>query len=271
MDDISATQFGRLVTESAALHFAKRLAHSEPNGAPSSAVLSNPSQQYVMEVLNHLYAVRSAVRDSESLVDQVRIPPPEPWLREMCLDADRYRQQLLDLFTIVIHSVLDRTLLLTNVVCRLEIAPRDCSLRAIAQATLRTGLSISNELVSLREAVLPIADARHLFAHRGEHRDAGVFSAVQRAKLITQGMHADTTGLVFNDTGAVAGLLRIMEADLRSVSAPLVRVLSKLCVPFDAALDSIGGPDIPSAEELSKAKAMIEYFAGGERPGFLSR
>jgi hypothetical protein len=269
MDRIGTASFEDLVAKHGALHFMKRLAHTEPDGTPQREVMKRPSQQYVLSVINHLSTVRLAMAESRSFIDQVEIPPPESWLREMELDTDVYRQQLLDLFTIVVHSVLDRTLLLINAVCDFGIPPRECSLNAIRRATAQAGLSFSSELSSLRDAVLPIADSRHLFAHRGEHRDAGTFSAVVRAKVITQAWDAPTEGVEFNDVGALRELLRIMASDLQSVKGPLVLVLDQLCTSFLANLEAVGGPDVPSHDELARAEAMIQYFGGGEKPGFM--
>lgn len=269
MDDIGTTSFEDLVRAHSALHLMKRFAYLESDGTPQPEVIQRPSQQYEQCVYNHLCAVQSAMADSRSFIKQVEIPPPESWLREMELSRDKYRRQILDLFTIVVHSVLDQTLLLINAVCDFKIPPRDCSLKSIKRAATEAGISFSGELAALRDAVLPIADSRHLFAHRGEHRNVGLFSLVDRFKVITQAFHRSTVGIEFNDAGALAELLQVMESDLQRVTQPLVLLLDQLCAPFLASFEKFGGPDVPNDEELARATGVLKYFRGGEKPGFM--
>ena len=270
MDRIGTRSFEDLVDKHSALHFMKRLAHLGPEGIPAAEELNRPSQKYVLCVSIHLSAVRSALAEGHSLASQVEIPPPESWLREMELDKDKYRQQSLDLFTIVVHSVLDRTLLLVNAVCDLGILERNCSLRNITRATANPEPSLAAPLSSLWNAVIPIADARNHFAHRGRHREEGTFSAVARAKVVTRSFDVPTDDVLFNDAGAVAELLRIMRSDLQSVSQPLIAVLDLLCAPFVSHLKSLGGTDLPTPDEMVRAEAVLSYFGGGEKPGFMS-
>ena len=94
-------------------------------------------------------------------------------------------------------------------------------------------------------------------------------SKVVRAKAIIKAWGAPNGVVDFDDARCVAELLKVMEADLKSVTTSLVSVLEVLCSPFLNTLTALGGPDSPDDDEVAKAKAAIEYFQGGAKPKFI--
>ena len=261
--------FVQTVQGHSSLQWLKRLAHSDSNGLPDQSILDAPPQKLVLEVSKLLVRVRSVISDASSFIKQVEIPPPDTWLKEMDLTADSYRQQMLDLFTIVTHSVTDRVLLLVNFIFDLSFPSRSCSFRNIKGAIDKTDENVGAHLLQLRAATEVVAAPRHFFVHRGEHRHVSLFSEVYRVKLITKAFHVPTEGFSFNDYGAIEELLSTMRTDLRSINLVLIPALDSLHNAYLHKIEVIGGPDIPSQEELSRATEVMKYFEGGPKPDFM--
>ncbi|MCX6096687.1 MAG: hypothetical protein NT125_08290 [Candidatus Bipolaricaulota bacterium] len=213
--------------------------------------------------------VEEGLWESYLLILQARTPPPAEWLASVELSAESFLQQILNHFTVVLFSTLDRCLLVTNHVLALGLHDRLASHAAIRKELASVDGVAEQKFAELETAVRPLSDARHFFAHRGEPRKIKLFSEVARAKKILDAWGAPPAGIAFNEAGARAQILGQMESDLGSIRPRATAALDSLSPFYASRLAFLGGVDHPSPEERQRAAAVMRYFKGGERPRFM--
>lgn len=250
------------------LHFAKRLAYIDENGCPPEWILNDPRHMYVQEASHRLALLHTAVTDAKGLISQATNPPPDDWLSSVGLTRDKYVQQMVDIFTLLLHSTADRALLLTNAVLSLGIEPRKLSLKEISKKLQNQG-EIITALSLIHSCISHLSDARNQFAHRGERRYVGQFSDVVRVKVILNNFECPSNQVRFADYEAVQRLKADMLSDLISVETALEQVVENLLPSYLAEIESLGGPDTPNSDETARAQAALAYFKGGTRPAFM--
>lgn len=250
------------------LHFVKRLAYIDENGFPPESILADPRHMYVQETSHRLALLHAAMDDAEGLITQATNPPPDDWLSSVGLTRDKHVQQLVDLFTLLLHSTADRALLLTNAVLRLEIEPRKLNLKEISKKLQSQGKIIA-ALRSVHSCIAHLSDPRNQFAHRGERRYVGQFSDVVRMKVILKEFECPSEKVRFADLEALHRLKADMLSELISVKTVVGQVDGYLLQSYLAQIESLGGPDTPNADEIARAKAALAYFGGGPRPAFM--
>lgn len=251
-----------------ALHFAKRLAHIDENGSPPNWILTDPRHMYVQMASHRLTLLRTAVADAKGLITQAENPPPDDWLGTVGLTRDKYVQQVVDLFTLLLHSTADRALLLTNAVLCLGIDPRKLSIKEISKKLHNQG-DIIAALRSVHFCISHLSDPRNQFAHRGERRYVGQFSDVARMKVILKKFECPSDQIQLADLEAFQRLKADMLSELIAVEAVLEPVVESLLPSYLAKIESLGGPDTPNDEETARANAALAYFKGGIRPAFM--
>lgn len=250
------------------LHFVKRLAYIDENGFPPESILANPRHMYVQEASHRLTLLHAAIDDAKGLITQVANPPPDDWLSSVGLTRDKYVQQLVDLFTLLLHSTADRALLLTNAILRLEIEPRKLNLKEISKKLQGQGEIIA-ALRSVHSCIAHLSDPRNQFAHRGESRYIGQFSDVVRMKVILKEFECPSDQVRFADLEALQRLKADMLSELISVKTVVGQVVGHLLQSYLTQIESLGGPDTPNADEIAHSKAALAYFRGGPRPAFM--
>lgn len=251
-----------------ALHFAKRLAYIDENGHPPAWILTDPRHLYVQETRHRLALLHVAVADAKCLITQIENPPPDDWLRAVGLTHDKYVQQIVDLFTLLLHSTADRALLLTNSVLRLGIEPRKLGIKEISKKQQGQG-EIITALKSVNSCISHLSDPRNQYAHRGERRYVGQFSDVVRLKVILKKFECPLDHVQFADFEALHRLKAEMLSELISVERALEQVLESLLPGYLAQIELLGGPDTPNADETARSQAALKYFKGGVRPAFM--
>ncbi|WP_402719857.1 hypothetical protein [Janthinobacterium rivuli] len=250
------------------LHFLKRLAYMDESGCPPQWILTDQRHLYVQEASHRLVLLRAAIADARGLITQATNPPPEEWIASVGLTQDKYIQQKVDLFTLVLHSTADRAFLLTNAVLNLGVEPRKLSLKEISKK-LQNESEIIAALNSVHSSTLHLADSRNRFAHRGERRYVGQFSNVTRLKAIVRMLEFQSEKIQFADSEASQRLEADLQSELSSVENVLEQLLENLLPGYLAQIQLLGGPDTPNADEIARAEAALVYFKGGDRPAFM--
>ncbi|ELB2790463.1 Cthe_2314 family HEPN domain-containing protein [Aeromonas hydrophila] len=267
-DAVSEKSLAEHIDDHFGLHFTKRLAYLDENGCPPEWILTDPRHRYVQEVNHRLVLLHAAVADAKGVITQAENPPPDDWLSSVGLTRDKYVQQMVDLFTLLLHSTADRTLLLTNAVLSLEIEPRKLSLKEISKK-LQNQDQIVAALRSVHSCVSHLSDPRNHFSHRGERRYVGQFSDVVRMKVILKKLECPSDQVQFADLEAFQRLKADMLSELISAEIVVEQVVEHLLPGYLAQIESLGGPDTPNADEAARAKAALAYFRGGTRPAFM--
>jgi len=265
---VSEKSLSEHIDEHFALHFSKRLAYIDENGCPPEWILTDPRHMYVQEVSHRLALLHAAVADAKGLITQAENPPPDDWLNSVGLTRNKYVQQMVDSFTLLLHSTADRALLLTNAILRLGIEPRKLSLKEISKKLQSQGEIIA-ALHSAHSSTSHLSDARNQFAHRGERRYVGQFSDIARVKVILKKFECPSDQVQFGDLEASQRLKADLLSELISVETVLEQVVEILLPSYLAQIESLGGPDAPNADETARAKAALAYFKGATRPAFM--
>jgi hypothetical protein len=263
-DLIAASPFVKLVYSYSAAHLVRRLANLGPNGVPPSWCLNSPVHQFVLSVWNELGNVQNVYSNACSLECQVANPTPESWREKFGQSEDEFRQQTLDLFTTIVFSALDRTLLLVNDACDLGMTRQESTLGNTRKRLASGDASICTSLIVLRDAVQPLADSRHFFVHRGESRHIDLFNHMRHARQILKAFKADD--ISFDDAGAIGKLLGTMRDDALRAAEANRGVLDALTGRFQVRVDELGGIEHPTKSEFARAQEVIRYFAGGPAP-----
>lgn len=251
-----------------AQHFAKRLAYIDEDGRPPEWMLNDPRHMYVQEASHRLALLHAAVTDAKGLITQVENPPPDDWLSSVGLTLDKYVQQIVDIFTLLLHSTTDRALLLTNAVLNLGIESRKLSLKGISEKLQNQGEIIA-ALRSIHSCISHLSDPRNQFTHRGERRYIGQFSDVVRLKVILKQFKCPSDQVQFAEFEAFQRLTADMQSELISAETALEQVVEKLLPGYLAQIELLGGPDTPNADETARSQAALTYFKGGTRPPFM--
>ena len=191
--------------------------------------MTDPRHMYVQEASRRLALLHAAVADAKGLITQVENPPPDDWLSSVGLTRDRYVQQIVDLFTLLLHSTTDRALLLTNAVLSLGIESRKLSLKEISKKLQNQG-EIVTALRSVHSCISHLSDPRNQFAHRGERRYVGQFSDVVRVKVILKKFECPSDQVQFANFEAFQRLKADLQSELISVEAALNRLLKISCL-----------------------------------------
>lgn len=160
---------------------------------------------------------------------------------------------------------MDRTLLLTNAVLGLRITLRNCTLGNLKKVLNSRLPDLVAKLTELDRTIKPIADARHLFAHRGQSRVIAMFSAIGYAKAAAQALGAPVEGVHFNDEQALKELLQTMHQDIDMIEREVGPVLDTLHKPYLEHLQELGGVTIPSEAEMTRASAFLKHVGGGQQ------
>jgi hypothetical protein len=270
LSKLHQSTFCRLLISDSTAHFTKRLAYLDEDGHPPSWALNDPRHKYVLEACNRQTRVERALTQAAGLIVQIEHPPPEAWLDTVGLAVEAYSQQIIDHFTLVLYSTLDRTLLLANFVLSLGIYDHLATYKAVSKELRIRAADVADKFSSLYEATAPLSDPRHFFAHRGESRRINVFSEVARTKRIVKIFGVPTDGVVFSDTQARSELLRTMENDLSSVCSSAVDAMDALALRYETEVQLLGGIDFPTEQEHARAMQAVRYFEGGEVPAFMN-
>ena len=263
------TTFVKRVVMDNAVHFLKRLAHLNSDGTPPQWVVELQPFRYVLDVLNNMTNVRSAINQCRSLANQAAAPPPSSWLDTIDLTTMSFRQQVLDLFTVVLHSTLDRMLLLTNVVHVLGMTPRNCTLKQVQSALSHKNEALLKALDRLKSAIDPLTDARHSYVHRGEHRRLELFTDLVHLRTILESFKVPIENVVLNEEDADENLLSALRVDMLSVDSAAAGSLEALLDPYESQVEQLGGIQRPTGVEAQRAVQVIAYFGGGKRPDFM--
>ena len=223
---------------------------------------------YVQDAHHRLVLLHAAVADAKGLITQAENPPPDEWLSSVVLTRDKYVQQIIDLFTLLLHSTADRALLLTNAVLSLGIEPRKLKLKEISKKLQGYG-EINAALRSIHSCVSHLSVPRNQFSHRGERRYVGQFSDVVRLKVILKRFEFPSDQVRFAEFEAFQTLKADMLSELISVAKKIEHVVESLLPNYLAQIESLGGPDVPNVNETVRSKAALAYFSGGNRPDFM--
>jgi hypothetical protein len=264
---VSEKSLSEHIDDHFSLHFAKRLAYVDENGCPPEWILTDPRHRYVQDASHRLALLYAAVADAKGLITQTENPPPDDWLSSVGLTRDKYIQQMVDLFTLLLHSTADRALLLTNAVLRLGIEPRKLNLKEISKK-LQNQDEIIAALRSVHSCISHLSSPRNQFTHRGERRYVGQFSDVVRAKVILKKFECPSEQIRFADFEASERLKAGMLIELISVEAVVEQFVENLLPSYLAQIESLGGPDTPNTDETTRSQAAQAYFKGGTRPAF---
>ena len=267
-DALSEKSLSEHIDNHFTLHFAKRLAYLDENGCPPESILTDPRHMYVQEAGRRLTLLHAAIIEAKGLIIQAENPPPDDWLSSAGLTRDKYVQQMIDLFTLLLHSPADRVLLLTNAVLRLGVEPRKLNIKEISKKLQNQGEIIA-ALRSVHSCISHLSDPRNQFAHRGERRYIGQFSDVVRMKVILKKFECPLGQVQFADLEAFQRLKSDMLSELISVETVVEKVVEHLLPSYLAQIESLGGPDTLDADETARAESVLAYFKGGARPTFI--
>lgn len=266
----SRSQLLAAMSLDSAAHMTKRLAHIDREGHPPASLLNDPRHKFVLEARNRLSRVEGSFRQAAQMILQVHHTPPAEWLKTVVLTPEQFAQQALDHFTLVLYSALDRCLLLANHVMSLGIHDRLATYKTVQKEMKAKDHAVSLAFADLYKATEPLSDPRHFFAHRGESREVPLFTKLVRTKAIVSAWGAPTAGVVFADQEARAHLLSLMAKDIHTVTRAAVASCDTLLGHYQRQLASLGGADLPTDEEKTRAAAAAKYFEGGERPSFMN-
>lgn len=267
---LDESNFLKLVGLDFQMHFLKRLAYINAEGLPSERVINDPRHLYVQETSNKSLKVKDAIEHAESLIKQIEIPPPQEWLNLVGLSRHDFIQQNVDLFSVILFSSFDRSLLLANFLLGEIENEKEVTYKKIIKS-IRADNPLTAELLSdLHHETRNLADHRNFFSHRGIKRRIGRFSEIHRAKVITRLFNVSVETVNFQDSDAEKELIAELRKEVTSFESIIFRFLDSLSLKYLEVINQLGGIDMPNDDELLRAKLAIEYFQGGEMPEFMA-
>ena len=234
-------------------------------GASQTSVLNLLPLQYVQDVSSALSRVSSGIRESSRLTRQVAQPPPETWLTEIGITENEFVQQSLDALTVVLYSLLDRCLHLTNIILGCGLTPRRVTYIRLSDVIKSNHSVVATALSDLKTAVYPLADPRHFFVHRGKHRE----SPLSNAELFSQIQKhfpalVDATKIDY--ATARTDIIALTQKDFETVSACVRKVKDLLLQPYMSKLNALGGiPELAKHDRL-RARDIMNWAETGTEP-----
>lgn len=261
------TALDRQLTSDLASYLVWLMATFGKEGEPQSSVLESPPLKYVRDVHSALSRVSSGIRESSRLTRQVAQPPPETWLTEIGVTETEFVQQSLDALTVVLFSLLDRCLHLTNIVLACGLKPRQVTYTRLSEILKANHSVVATALSDLQTAVDPLADSRHFFVHRGERRESPL-SHAQLLARIQKHFPAllDTTKIDY--ATARTDIIAVTQKDFATVSACVGTVKDVLLQPYISKLHALGGiPELTNPERL-RAKDIMNWAETGTEPSW---
>jgi len=271
----SPGQFRRIETLDERLHrdfsqglLLRRFASVSPDAVDRvpPPLAQSQAEELVRDAFNALVSVTLATKDARLAIRQVEVPPPANWLSELDIPLLKFVQVQVDTFSVLAYSTIDRVLLLVNVVCGLDIPPRECSFGAVAKRIASGEPRLFLNLQELRKLTSDLAEARHLFVHRGEGRAVDVFSDVRRLDLILEEFSLPRDSVELNVDGAQERAVIAMTQDAERIEEGLRELKGALLGIYDRELARLGGISLPDKETIEKALAVLRWFAGGPEP-----
>lgn len=248
----------------------KRLAHINSEGHPPEWLLKSPSHFYVLEASRKANKVTNSIDYAKSLIKQIENPPSEEWLSDVGLSKNKFIQQNIDLFSVVLFSSLDRSLLLANLLMDIGKAEKEVTYRKVIKSIEKINPAIAEILSELYKETESLADHRNYFSHRGLNRKTGRFSSVHRLKVITQLFNIPMENVKLLESEAESDLVEMLCKEVSNIEPVLLRFLEAVAVYYIEGLNKLGGLDVPSEEELERAQLATEYFSGGAKPEFMA-
>lgn len=256
------TRFGRTVEHHGALHLIRRLANLDRDGSPPDWTLTAPNHAFVLETQNRLGKVRAALTASRSLITQCSNPPPLSWLESVGLGELSYTQQQVDQFTAILFSTLDRTLHLVRHVLDLPLNPHNVRFSTVLPRVRIPHPVLGKAIEVLREVGRSLANDRHGFLHRGDHRCIELFSEIQRAQQCVLAFEPEESEIRWNLEGARSAAVFRMSGDFESVGTAACRALELLTTNYEQRLNRLGGVDAPTRDEMRRANEVISRLGG---------
>ena len=194
---------------------------------PQRDVIKSPPMQYSHKVLAVSQKVSSGISDSAQLIRQVAQPPPETWFTEIGITKTEFIQQSLDMFTVVLYSLLDRCLQLTNIILSIDLNSRKVTYDSLLKSLKSNHSVVATALSDLKDAVSPLADPRHFFVHRGESRESQL-SHTELLARIKKNAPALIDPAKIDHATAQADVIAIIQKDFEIVST-CVRKVKTCC------------------------------------------
>jgi len=247
----------------------KRLAYINSEGHLPEWLSNNPPHLYVLEASNKAMKVTNSIEHAKSIIKQIENPPPEDWLSIVGLSKNKFIQQHIDLFSVVLFSSLDRSLLLANLLLDIGKTEKEVTYKKIIKSIEKVSPAIAGILGELYKATESLADYRNHFSHRGVNRNTGRFSSVYRVKLITQLFDVPMENVKLLDNEAGTELVEMLSKEVSDIEPIILRFLEAVAMYYVDGLNKAGGLEMPSEEELQRAQLVTEYFSGGAKPEFM--
>jgi len=232
---------------------------------PQRDVLESPPMQYSHKVFSLSSKVSSGISDSSQLIRQVAQPPPETWLTEIGVTKTEFIQQSLDMFTVVLYSLLDRCLHLTNIILSSELKPRNVTYDRLSKKLKSNHSVVATALSDLKDAVSPLAEPRHFFVHRGEGRESRL-SHTQLLATIQKQLPALIDPAKIDYATARVDIMVLIQKDFETVSACVRKVKNVLFQPYMSKLNALGGIPELTKDELLRAKDIMNWAETGIEP-----
>lgn len=270
MKILENSKFLKLISLDVNILMSKRLAHINSEGHPPEWLLNNPSHLYVLEASSKANKVTNSVEHAKSIIKQIENPPPEEWLSKVGISKNKFIQQHIDLFSVVLFSSLDRSLLLANLLMGIGKTEKEVTYKKVIKSIEKINPVIAEILDDLYKETESLADHRNHFSHRGLNRNSGRFSSVHRVKVITQIFNVPMENVRLLDSEAESELVEMLYKEVSNIEPILLRFLEAVAVYYIEGLNRLGGLDMPSEEELERAQLATEYFSGGTKPEFMA-
>lgn len=126
---------------------------------------------YDSDVCQAALAVSGALVRLEDVRHFLRLMPSAKKFTDLKMSEKRWVEYHFSYYAILLSSVLDLSLLLTNAVLRLGNPERLCKLDNIKNNKHVAGTAVRKAIDNLEKAVKPHKEVRNLFVHRGECPD----------------------------------------------------------------------------------------------------
>lgn len=267
---IENSNFLKLIDLNVNTLMSKRLAYINSEGHPPEWLLNDPSHLYVLEASNKTKKATNSIEHAKSIIKQIENPPPEEWRSKVGLSKNKFIQQQIDLFSVVLFSSLDRSLLVANLLMDIGKTEKEVTYKKVIKSIEKINPVIAEVLGELYKATESLADHRNHFSHRGSNRNTGRFSSVYRVKVITQLFNVPMENVKLLENEAESELVELLRKEVSDIEPILLRFLESVAVYYIDGLNKMGGLDMPSEEELERAQLATEYFSGETKPEFMA-
>lgn len=247
-------------------HIIKMVANAPPDGEMFEELINSPSYKYVEDVQNKLNKIDEAIKQCELAARQVENPPPNHWLNSMGLSLADHFQKQLDDATLYLFSVFDKCLLLINSVLDLQIDPRQCRYEKVKNR-VNNNDELLKALQKLNQTVKPLADLRNFYVHRGEPREMVLIDTLKIIELLGERREITTE----QDVPAVTRrhILETMRSEITKINALVEEVKGNLLASYKKRLEELGGVMMPSQQEVTVFREVLESITGTEPAEFV--